>query len=255
VHSETERQEALRLHGVPERQIRVVGIPHYDRYVDGSRTPRDNFCAPLGIPADRRIVLFAPTGDRYLAHNTVDRDIVEFLDATLPYDCHLLVRLPPTDSVASLDGFVSKRTTIERPSTRFGTLKNIELASGDDDHLADTLHWSDVVVSGPSTIAVDAAFFDKPVILIGFDGKDKRSYYDGVRRYYDYDHWQPVVESGGVRLVESEQALREALDAYVRDPKLDAEGRMRIVVAEAYQSDGNATERLAQVLLGMISQP
>jgi CDP-glycerol glycerophosphotransferase (TagB/SpsB family) len=253
VHNITEKEEAMRLHKVLESRIRVVGISHYDRYATGARTPRETFFKNLGIPSEKRLVLFAPVGDRYLSDNSVDREIVEMLDARLPDDCHLLVRLPPTDSVAALDGFMGKRVTIERPTARFKTFKNVELAPGDDEHLADTLYWTDLVVTGPSTIAIDAAFFDKPVILIGFNGQGERPYYRSIRRYYDYDHWKPVLASGGVRLVENTVALKEACAAYLADPAHDAEGRERLVEVEAYRRDGSATSRLVEVLLDTLS--
>jgi hypothetical protein len=253
VQNDTEKQEAVRLHKVPEARIRVVGIAHYDRYVTGARTPRDAFFEKLGIPSEKRLVLFAPAGDRYIADNTVDRAIVEILETELPDDCHLLVRLPPTDTVASLEGFVGKRVTIERPTTRFKAFKNVELAPGDDEHLADTLYWSDLIVAGPSTIAIDAVFFDKPVVLVGFDGTEARLYYQSIRRYYDYDHWKPVLASGGVWLAENEGALHDALSAYLAHPARNAEGRARMVEAEAYRRDGKSTDRLVAVLLDTLS--
>lgn len=253
VHSETERREALELQGVPGDRIEVIGIPHYDRYVTGVRLPREDFFARLGVSSRKRLVLFTPTGDRYLSNNNVDRDIVDLLDANLPDDCHLLVRLPPTDKVDALNNYSGRRVTIERPSTRFKTFKNIEIAPGDEEHLADSLFWSDLVITGPSTICVDAAFFDKPTILIGFDGKHARSYQEGIRRYYDYDHWVPVFQSGGVKLVETESQLVSALQDYLTDSTRDASGRAEIVRREAYQRDGKATERLANILSSSLS--
>ena len=253
VHSETEKEEAINLHGVPPRNIEIVGIPHYDRYVQREAVGRDAFFKQLGIPLNKRLVLFTPTGDRYLTENTIDLDIVRFLDKELPEDCHILVRLPPTDTVHSLERFQGSRVTIERPSTRFKTFKNIELAPGDDEHLADTLSWSDLVITGPSTICIDAAFFDKPVILVAYDGKSNRSYLTGLRRYYDYNHWDPILKSGGAWMVESEDAFRAALKAYLRDPELHATGRQHIVLKEAYKRDGKATERLAEELLSALS--
>ena len=252
VHSDTEKREARTLHGVKEERIRVIGIPHYDRYVTGERMSRERFFDGLGISHHKRLVLFTPTGDRYLSQNTIDKEITDLLDTELPEDCHLLVRLPPTDKVASLENYQGRRVTIERPSTRFKTFKNIELAPGDEEHLADTLQWSDLVVTGPSTICIDAAFFNKPVILIGFDGKHERPYLSGLRRYYDYDHWKPILESGGVWFAETQEDFKKALDAYLKDASLHQSGRERIVKDEAYNRDGKSAERLVQVLMELI---
>ena len=50
------------------------------------------------------------------------------------------------------------------------TFKDRDLSHKDDVRLADSLYYSDVVISGPSTIMIDGAVFNKPIILINFDG-------------------------------------------------------------------------------------
>lgn len=250
VHSKIEKDEAITLHGIPEARIRVVGIPHYDRYVLELRTPYEEFCNRIGADPAKRLVLLAPTGDRYIKNNTVDAAILRLLDHLLPASHQILVRLPPTDRVAGLDGHTNEgRIIFDRPAKRFHTPKNAELSAADDRHLADSLYWSDLLVAGPSTIAVDAAFFDKPVVLIGFDGDEVRPYLDSIRRYYEYDHFQSVLRSGGVRLAKTKEDLATELNAYLTRPERDREGRRRMITEECFAADGKSTERLAEAIM------
>jgi hypothetical protein len=59
VWNEAQRAEAVQLHGVPAERIVVTGAPCYDHWF-GRRpsTTRDEFCARVGLRADRPIVLY-----------------------------------------------------------------------------------------------------------------------------------------------------------------------------------------------------
>lgn len=263
VQNEIIRREAEALHGVAPEHITVVGIPHYDRYLSrlifseknlGGAHERFEFFKAFHLDPAKRLVVYAPVGDRYVGGKPVDRDIIVLLASLLPATHQLLVRLPPTDSV-NLKGLApSPKITIMRPGRQLAgdpaMFRMNELSREDDDILRDTIYYSDLVVSGPSTFAVDAAVFDKPVILIGFDGRQSNPYDSSVIRYYDYDHFRPLLASGGARLVRDEAALSAALDAYLADPSLDASGRKRLVAEQCGRCDGQATERLSRLLLG-----
>lgn len=250
VHNEVEAAEAETYHGMPRDRIRIIGVPHYDRYINHPSASREEFFRSIGAPFSKRLILFAPVGDRYLSPNHTDLVVVELLDQTLPPDCHILVRLPPTDTVKSIEEYRSSRVTIERPTRRFKTLRNAELSPEDDRHLADTLFWSDLVISGPSTMCVDAAVFDKPVILVGFDTHgENRPYSESIRRYYDYDHFRPILASGGVRYAATPKDFTDAARSYLADPRQDQEGRKRILEEQCGGNNGMATQRLVDILL------
>jgi hypothetical protein len=59
VWNETQREEAVRLHGVPADRIVVTGAQCYDQWFD--RAPvrtREEFCRRVGVPADRPLILY-----------------------------------------------------------------------------------------------------------------------------------------------------------------------------------------------------
>ncbi len=242
------KEEAINLQGIPSEIIRVVGIPHYDRYLNEVRSSRQEFFEKIGADPEGRLIVYAPVGDRYLDNNSVDRDIIDLISKNMPADSRLLVRLPPADLVRGVNRVSDARVIFDQPTLRYFDRRNTELTREDDRHLADTLHYADVVITGPSTIAVDAILFDKPVILVGFDGREKRPYYDSVRRYFDYEHWQPVLASKGVRLVRSSRELQEEIHAYFRNPRRDAAGRKQMAEEQCFKLDGRSSERTAQIL-------
>ncbi len=253
VNNETLLKEAVEIQKITPSLVEIIGIPHYDLYIHGRRSSREDFFKKIGGDPLKKLILFTHTGDRYIKNNNVDADILKILESSTESNVQVLVRFPPADTVMFLDGKLNtEKVLFDRPSTRFKTIKNTELSAEDDIHLADTLYYSDVVVTGPSTICVDAAFFNKPTILIGFDGDYTRLYYESLRRYYDYSHLKPVVASGGVRLVETERDLSRILRSYLMDPEQDQEGRDRIVKEECFSRDGKSTDRLVSSLLSFL---
>lgn len=251
VNNDIIKAEAVRLHAVPAALIRVVGIPHYDRYPAPAH-PREEFSRRLGLDPAKPFLVYAPTGDRYLAKNRVDREVIRIIAAALPPDFELLVRMPPTDS-ANLEAVIPPHVIVHRPGTHLssqpGVFKLSELTRDDDDLLRDTLAYGDLVVAGPSTIVVDAAVFDTPIILVGFDGDAAPPYYESIRRYWDYDHLGPILSSGGARLARSAEELRTWLGRYLGHPSYDRTGRERIRLEQCARLDGRSSQRLAEVLL------
>jgi CDP-glycerol glycerophosphotransferase (TagB/SpsB family) len=250
--------EAINLHDINEMAISVVGIPHYDEYKDLHFTEKDKelFFNKINADITKKIALFIPIGDRYLRNNTVDKDIVALLDKVLPSNYQILVRLPPGDYVRALEDntsqFARGRIIYDRPSTKFENIKHTELGKQEDMHLAQTLSWSEFVVSGPSTAVIDAALFDKPCILFGFDGYESREYLDSVRRYYDYDNFIPILKSGGAVLASSIENFISLVRKYVENPRADAKSRKTLVLGQAGFDDTNSTERLAHALINSL---
>lgn len=249
------KREAERHDGIPSENISIIGIPHYDQYTDSVMVSRADFFKQWKLDSAKPLIMYAPIGKRYLREHQTD---LEALTALSQLDCNILVRMPPTDAVR-LDGFASKRAIVafDEPGIRVWKAghagagrKMNEISEEDEDRLRQALMYADVVVTGLSTIIIDAAVFDTPVISVCFD-KPEWDYYESFRRYHEYEHIKPLLESGGVAIVRSEQELLDAVNAYFKDPSKDAEGRRRIIAEEAYQIDGRSTERLIEAIMSL----
>jgi CDP-glycerol glycerophosphotransferase (TagB/SpsB family) len=114
--------------------------------------------------------------------------------------------------------------------------------------LASLLRWADVSLTVGSTLAIDAALCDTPVVGVAFDGLQRLPYSRSIRRAYDYTHYRPLVETGGLRLAESEEQMIELVNRYLEDPELDSEGRARIAQEQGWRVDGRSGERVAQLI-------
>ena len=256
VSNEILKKEAVDYNDMESEDIFVAGIPHYDFYINHERTPRQKFFQEIGADPNKKLILFAPTGDRYIRDNNTDWQILDILkkailEKVIPANSQVLVRFPPGDT-CNLNNFVPPDFMIfDRPGTVFNSLtfKDRDLSHKDDVRLADSLYYSDVVISGPSTIMIDGAVFNKPIILINFDGWTKRDYFDSISRHYDSEHISRVAKGGGVRLVDSKEELIKWTNNYLGNPRLDEKERKQMIKEQACYLDGRSSERVARFLL------
>lgn len=261
VHNELIKAEAVRYSFVNPSVISMIGIPHYDRYArarallgtPAARSAREAFFASLGFDRAKKLILYAPFGDRYIRDNQTDICILETL---AEFDANILVRLPPTDTV-NFAGFKTRNARVAfyesgAASGRGGKKVN-EVSEADEEHLVQSLSAADVVVTGQSTIAVDAAAFDTPVVIAAFD-HEPRPYWDSVVRYFDYEYYKKFRERSGLAMARSPDELRAFVSRFLENPELDSAVRERIVRDQVFLFDGRATERLADLILSAIHE-
>jgi hypothetical protein len=59
VWNHAQREEAIRLHGVPPERVAVTGAPRFDEWFEQKPSAsREDYCSQLGLPADRAHVLY-----------------------------------------------------------------------------------------------------------------------------------------------------------------------------------------------------
>ena len=252
VHNDIIKQQAMSLYGVSPDRILVTGIPHYDRYLKGPTEDRTTFFTNTALDETKKTVLFFPLCDYRIVHDTkgsgnvyTDRVLLEALTA---FDGNVIVRFPPNETV-TVEGFVKpKNFFYDRPGIGFGreAITTRELTALDDDHLINELVHADIVVCGPSTVAIDAAIFDRPIIFINFSSGSK-----SVGRIFEYqsEHIQNLLKTGGARIAENREDLLNYIRQYSAHPSRDASGRRQIVEEQCYKLDGKASSRVADIVL------
>ena len=115
--------------------------------------------------------------------------------------------------------------------------------------LANLTHHADVNVNLASTMTLDFAIHDKPVVNVAFDPVLPPPL--GIPLadlYYRYEHYQPVIELGAARFARSRDELARHVNAYLEDPTLDCESRRRFVQLEVGDVVGQGSTRIIEAL-------
>lgn len=247
------RDEAMRFHGYAADRLDVTGAPHHDMLFSerDQLIDRAAFFGQLGLDPAKRLITYAgedpiisPDAPHYV------RQIHAWVaDNQLAMPCQLLVRPHPQDDLSRYDEVRQLPGVIFDLPGRLLPGQWMDMRRDDLRHLYETLMHSDVIVNVTSTIVVDAAFFNTPSVCIGYGYSHPKTYFNHPMRFFEMDHYRYVIDAKATVIVESPDALREAINRYLINPSLESEGRRRIAQLIAGFEDGRSAERLAGAIM------
>ncbi len=252
------REELLRFYpSVAPEQVHVVGTPQFEPYTDRSlEWTRQDFCARLGLDPDRPIICYsggdAGTCPDDAAHVRLILEMIR--EGRILGRPQLLLRPSPVDNggryAAVREAFPElvycpptwRHPEPDRWSRAVPTADDLPL-------LANLTRHSDVNVNVASTMTLDFALHDRPVVNVAFDMSQPPPLGTPIwDLYYQYDHYRPVMELGAARIARSPDSLAAQITAYLADPSLDREGRRRLVELQVMSPLAGASERILSVL-------
>lgn len=233
-----------------ESQVIPVGIARFQEYEAGPHLSSCEFLAELGLDPELKTILFANTATKSFPDQpTVAVHLAEAIASGELPNAQLLVRCHPHDRVTDYDGLrgrpgVRVWPDVERAADVFG----VETVPPADDlrMLCDTMFAADVCVNSASTIVLDAAACDCPIVSIAYDGNRELDYANSVKSFYDYTHQRPFLASGATTLVESRAEMIRAIQAALDNPDAQKSERQDLL---QIATQGQPATQLAEALL------
>ncbi|MEK7559872.1 MAG: CDP-glycerol glycerophosphotransferase family protein, partial [Patescibacteria group bacterium] len=239
--------------------IYISGSPQYDIYFNKKypKKSREEFLSELEIPQGRRLILCAPFFNDYTksAIKIINTLTDSIQNGGLPKDLHLLVRFRPNSTeipAGKLD--TSEHLTITKPCQIYfdnmgGLVKqDYEFTESDVELLFNSLYFSDVTINTISTLSIDAAALDKPVINVRFDAEPSCPKKHSIEQMVGHDHYETIERSGGVALAHSLDQLLEQINEYLKNPSLHKAGREVMRKEQIELMDGKSGERVANFI-------
>ncbi|MGH9935289.1 MAG: hypothetical protein ACREAM_03530 [Blastocatellia bacterium] len=263
VWSEHMRGELLRFYpDVSTERVHVVGTPQFDPYADQSLLwPREEFFARIGADPSRPLLCYSG-GDAGTApedHLHI-RTLMELIrEGRVKNNPRVILRPTPVDDGSRYEPVQRDfpEMIYARPDwvhTTPGEWSRVIPSPDDARFLANLTHHADVNVNLASTMTLDFAIHDRPVVNIAFDIADPPPFGKPLWDfYYRFEHYQPVVKIGAARFARSRDELAEHINAYLDDPSLDREARRQLVSLEVGVPIGQSSQRIIEVLKKTIS--
>lgn len=263
VWSEHMRGELLRYYPeVSPERIHIVGTPQFDPYADEKMLwSREEFFRRAGADSSRPLLCYSG-GDAGTCPEDPDhvRVLLDVIRAGRITDHpQVLLRPMPVDDGRRYDGV--RRDYPEliylQPKwlhTTPGDWSRVMPLAEDVQFLANLTHYADLNVNLASTMTLDFAIHDKPIVNIAFDVADPPPFGKPLwDYYYRFEHYRPVVELGAARFARSPEELITHVNAYLENPSLDRDNRRRLVELEVGFPIGGSSRRIVEVL-GAISR-
>jgi hypothetical protein len=256
VWNEITRQEILA--GYPRYtsdRVRVVGVPQFDVYATPPAVDYATWCQRYGLDPSRRTILYCTSPPRFLAHDAaiVQRILSAVGNGRVPGDAQVLIRCHPYDTRSYEHLRKNRGVGISLSSLSPGQGQEDWFPSPDElTTLRDCIFFSSVTINMASTMSLDAAVCNKPILGIAFDGDEKLPYDRSARRYYDYSHQVLVAKSGAVRICYSYDELLQGITEYLDSPERDAAARVALVERMGLSNCGRSAERFVQEVIALV---
>lgn len=256
VWSETMREEVRTMYPrYALKQVPVVGLPRFDVYFQElpSEFQRRAFLSALGLNPDFRTLLYANTATRSFPQQPqVVAHIAELLLKEGMERVQLFVRAHPHDDLRLYEHL----RRCERVAI-WPTVEGFDAAFGVQDCppandllvLAAMIRHADVVINTASTIALDAAVADRPIVSVAYDGDEDLPYRHSVRNAYDYSHQRPFVESGAAPIMKTRAQLEDGIREALANPGARQEQRQHLA---RLATQGDSVNRMTDVLLSLL---
>ncbi|HSL83161.1 MAG TPA: hypothetical protein VLF66_10305 [Thermoanaerobaculia bacterium] len=251
--SETNRRELDELWGFPPERTDVIGAPFFDAYLaPEAEWPREELCRRMGLDPGRPILLFATLGQFRAELDETDpfAALLRSIDrGCIPGRPQVVLRLHPTSRLAYFAALA------RRPDVAVSRYEGYHPGLGwapDREEMtlaANLFRHADVVVSPGSTVTLEAAIFDTPIVVPVFHELMPQEYERFFASTWLEGHLRPLVEDGLLRITRSaDETAREVCHA-LEDPARGRAERAAIRARYLEPLDGRATERFARVIL------
>jgi hypothetical protein len=256
------------------QHIHIGGMPTYDGYFRRTwLVPREEYFRRHGLDPGRKLLSYACSFVSFSPNYQNVAALAELVSADgLGPPCQLLVRLHPNHFWDNWL-FADERERIYRLARENPLVRVVDPVpiggelgyySGEDmPEKASMMAHADVFLTVYSTMVVEAAIHDRPIVSVCIDAPRGWGY---TRRFYlrkyslplsrigDWPTHDRFRRSGAGKVVVDKRQLAEAVSAYLRDPALDRQARRSFVEREVTFTDGSSGGRTGRYLYSLLER-
>ncbi len=248
VWNKIQKNELKTIHDIDESKIEMVGALQYDYLIDIARKSegQEYIKSLFNIKQEKKIIFLPAYNFRHGKYEPFAiKKLIEHL-SEIKEEIHILIRPYPTDT-----------TFKERFSD---VLKEpcVTAAELSDDMLTDRkimsllLKNSDVVLSGCGTAAIEAMYYDTPVIHIPIDERESHEIDTIEKSNYFSDHYVHIVNAKASILVYTVEELISAVNTFLTDPGHKREERKTMIDEQLFLTHGKSSGCIADKVEGVL---
>ncbi len=268
--SELQKEELVKGSDWNPEKVNVGGIPSYDGYFRKSwLMPRDEYFKLHGLDFNRKLISYASSFVHFAPNLPNIEALAKLVSSdSLAEPAQLLIRLHPSHFQDKPKIFVEERQRVfelEKKYPHVHVVQPVALGGslgyygGEDmDEKSSMMAHSDVLVTVYSTMLVETAVHDTPMIAAVIDtpgGWNKPKKFSlSLKEIGDWPTHKRFRAAKAGRVAQNESELRETLDAYLKNPALDSAERRKFVEDEITFADGKSGKRTAEFILKVLGK-
>jgi hypothetical protein len=265
--SEIQKHELVLGSDWSPEQVHIGGIPTYDGYFCKEwLMPREEYYALHGLDPRRKLLSFACSFVTFSPNYANIAALAELVNnEALVEPCQLLIRLHPNHFMPGslYEGEAKRVRELIRGMPHVHLVEPVPLGgqlghySGEDmPEKASMMAYSDVFLTVYSTMVVETAIHDRPIISVCIDvpggwntpGKFSLS----LTEIGEWPTHQRFRAAGAGQVVFDQAGLKTALDRALSDPAAEREIRRKFIQDECTFMDGSAGKRTGEYLVSLV---
>ena len=248
--------------GISGHAIHIVGSPQFDCYSDKSLLwSRTEFFERARGDPDKPLVCYSGGDTTTCPEDPQHVELLMSLVASgqVRPQPQVLLRPAPVDEGGRYEEVRGRHPALIFAQPRWSNLMRhdwmrVVPSREDVQFLANLTYHADVNVNVASTMTLDFAIRNKPVINIAFDVASPPPFGTPLWNWhYQKEHYQPVIELGAARIARSRDELAAEINKSLTNPGERAESRRRLVDLELGVPVGQSGTRIVEVLSAIAS--
>ena len=265
--SEIQKNELVAGSDWSGERVHIGGIPSYDGYFRGEwLVPREEYFRMHGLDPERKLLSYAASFVSF-APNYRNVEALARLVASnsLSRPSQLLVRLHPNHFM-NVHLYADERKKIQQLAQELPHVHVVEPVplggslgyySGEDmPEKASMMAHSDVFLTVYSTMVVEAAVHERPIVSLCLDTPGgwnwPRKFSLPLSQIGDWPTHSRFRQAQAGKVAYDEAGLKEAVDYYLQNPDADLERRRAFIREECTFTDGMAGKRTGEFLLSLL---
>lgn len=251
---------------VPER-VNVGGIPTYDGYFRREwLLSREEYYALHGLDPNRKLLTYASSFVTFSPNYPNIEALAKLVSSdSLREPCQLLIRLHPNHFMAGslYEQEANRVRALIKDLPHVHLVEPVPLGEGlsyysgeDMPEKSSMMAYSDVFLTVYSTMVVETAVHDRPIVSVcidtpgGWNTPGKFSL--PLAEIAEWPTHLRFREANAGRVAFDENALRDAVNYYLENPKADEKARREFLEREVTFTDGSAGKRTGEYIVSLV---
>jgi hypothetical protein len=254
----------------PDR-VHIGGIPSYDGYFRKQwQLSKEDYFKLHGLDPNRKLISYACSFVHFAPNYPNVEALAKLVSSnSLAEPSQLLIRLHPSHFQDKPRIFAEERERIfalEKQYPNVHVVQPVALGGslgyygGEDmDEKSSMMAHSDVLVTVYSTMVVETAVHDTPIVAAVIDvpgGWNKPKKFSlSLKKIGNWPTHKRFREAKAGRVASNEKELCEIINLFLKNPSLDAAERQKFIENEITFTDGTSGRRTAEFILRILNSP
>ncbi|MDZ4838519.1 MAG: hypothetical protein SGJ04_00790 [Bacteroidota bacterium] len=242
-------------HHITAENVSITGTPQFDfHFKTENLWSREEYCDRMGLSPSRPIILYT-TGMLNLmpGEEVLVKNLAKII-SQIPSKPQLIVRIYPKDTSGRFDKVKTELLDVKFPEIPWEKAHLTPLPE-------DLVLWSNMLahcevgINVASTVTLELAMFDKPIINVGYNPTGINIAPKDYSIYYSWDHYKPIVDTGALDIAWKESEIQRQIETYLSNPdrkKTERKGLLNTFFGDYL--DGKSYVRIADTLNKIVNK-